>query len=356
MARELTLQRRAQTGAATLLIALVLMISMTIVTLAVARTLLLEQRMATNHHWNTRLILQAEAGLAKGLAHLTNSMHSMSWKPAAGGNTLIDQMTVSSADPGIQTDVTFRWQADLDRYIAIQATSRSDVHSTLRAGVSQYVRPLSVLTPLAEVAPPLVISGCLTSLPISFHARPLDADSDRAGDSVWFNGDRPCPQLQLIDVHNGLVQGKKIERNLWRLIFSVSQEEFETLSIAQRSQAVKDRIYWLIENSDLRSGRWTLSLGSADRPVALYFPAATGCPEFADGVRLYGIVFIDTECTEPIADHGFEVFGSLIINGNLNTGPTRIRLNHIQLADTQQTRLQFPVLRSVPVPGTWKDF
>ena len=63
-----------------------------------------------------------------------------------------------------------------------------------------------------------------------------------------------------------------------------------------------------------------------------------------------------TPSPEPIADPGFEVFGTLIVNGNLNTGETKLRLNHIQLADRQQTRLQFPVLRSVPVPGTWKDF
>ena len=62
-------------------------------------------------------------------------------------------------------------------------------------------------------------------------------------------------------------------------------------------------------------------------------------------------------CREDLAALGLdEVFGTLVINGNLNTGNSKIRLNHIQLADRQQTRLQFPVLRSVPVPGTWKDF
>ncbi|MEA2080621.1 MAG: hypothetical protein U9P00_12325, partial [Pseudomonadota bacterium] len=97
-------------------------------------------------------------------------------------------------------------------------------------------------------------------------------------------------------------------------------------------------------------------LGTADRPVALVFSAETGCPEFSDGVRLYGVVFIDTDCPEPIAGYSFEVFGSLIINGKLNVWNTKLQLNHIQLADAQQTRLHFPVLRSVPVPGSWKDF
>jgi hypothetical protein len=33
-----------------------------------------------------------------------------------------------------------------------------------------------------------------------------------------------------------------------------------------------------------------------------------------------------------------------------------MQLNNIQVADNRQTRLDFPILRSVQVPGTWKDF
>jgi Tfp pilus assembly protein PilX len=356
MRKESKAYRHEQTGAATLLIALVLMTSITIVTLAVARTLLVEQRMANNSHWHGRLMLQAEAGLAKGLAYLTGSMHSMSWKRTADNDTLTNQLTLSSPDSAIQTSVVFSRQAESDRYISVQVTSSSDASPSLRAGISQYVRPLSVLTPLGETAPPLIINGCLTAMPIRFDVRPLNADSAEAGDSIWFDDDRRCPTLRLIDTHNGRVRGKKIADDLWRLIFSVSREAFEALSTEQSRLADGDRNYWFAKDSDLDSGRWIRSLGSADRPVALHFPAAIGCPEFADGVRLYGVVFIDTGCPDPITAYGFEVFGALIINGNLNTAAAKIRLNHIQQADTQHTRLQFPVLRSVPVAGTWKDF
>jgi hypothetical protein len=356
MVKQLKPGRDDQAGAATLLIALVLMMSITIVTLAVARTLVVEQRMASNDNWNTRLLLQAEAGLAKGLADLTRSTQPLPWKQATDNNTLIDKMTVDSTDPDIQTDVVFSRTADSDQYISIQVTSIRDDGSTLQAGISQTVRPLSVLTPLAESAPPLLLNGCLTSIPTRFDIRPLNADSDQAGDAVWLNEDRPCSTLHPIDTHNGLIQARRTGDDVWPLIFSVSRESFNSLATEQNTLADSDRNYWLAQHSDLNSGRWNRSLGSADSPVALYFSAAIGCPEFSDGVRLYGVVFIDTDCPEPIADTGFEVFGTLIINGNLNTGDTKLRLNHIQLADTQQTRLHFPVLRSVPVPGTWKDF
>jgi len=356
MVKELKSGQQLQKGAATLLIALVLMMSITIVTLAVARTLVVEQRMANNDKWNTRLFLQAEAGLAKGLAHLTRSMRAMPWKQARDNNSRVDKLTVDSADPDIQTHVVFSRQSDSDPYISLQATSRRKDGSNIEMRISQSVRPLSVLTPLAESAPPLILNGCLTYTPITFDIRPLHADSDQAGDSVWLNEDRPCSTLHLIDTHNGLIQARKMEDDLWPLVFSVDREEFIALATEQSTRADSDRNYWLAQDSDLNSGRWHRSLGAADRPVALVFPAETGCPEFSAGVRLYGVVFIDTDCPEPIAAYGFEVFGTLIINGNLNTGDSKLRLNHIQHADAQQTRLRFPVLRSVRVPGSWKDF
>ena len=348
--------RETQAGTATLLIALVLMMSITIGTLSVARTLIVEQRIARNANGNTRLLLQAERGLAKGIVHLTRSLQTMSWQQTTNNNTLGEKITVTSAEPDIQTNVLFSRPADSLQYISIQATSSKDGGSALQAVVSQTVRPLSVLTPLAESAPPLVVNGCPTAIAASFDVRPLDADSDQAGDAVWLYGTSACSTLHLIDRHNGLIQTRATTDDLWSLFFSVSREEFTSLASGQDGLADSDRDYWLAQDGDMNSGRWQRSLGSADRPVALYFPAAAGCPEFSDGVRLFGVVFIDTDCAEPVAAHSLEVFGTLIVNGNLNAGDTRLRLSHIQRADSQQTRLQFPLLRTIPIPGSWKDF
>jgi Tfp pilus assembly protein PilX len=50
--------KRSQAGAANMLIALVLSMSVTLVTLAVAKTLLTEQSISTNTHWHARLALE----------------------------------------------------------------------------------------------------------------------------------------------------------------------------------------------------------------------------------------------------------------------------------------------------------
>jgi hypothetical protein len=68
------------------------------------------------------------------------------------------------------------------------------------------------------------------------------------------------------------------------------------------------------------------------------------------------VVFIDAPCTRPLTLATLEIFGTLVVNGDLNTGPGRIRLANIQSEDPQQTALRFPPLRLIRVPGSWRDF
>ncbi len=112
----------------------------------------------------------------------------------------------------------------------------------------------------------------------------------------------------------------------------------------------------MVTLSAIVSGRWTQSMGSPTRPVVVYFPPEIECPEFSPGVRIYGIVFIDKSCKDPIANVRFEIFGSLVVNGNFNASGADLHFNHIQVADDRLTLLNFPVLRSVKVPGSWRDF
>ena len=346
----------SQSGATTLLITLVLMMSATIVTLALARTLVVEQRMTDNHNWHTRLFLEAETGLTRGLAYLTRADQTPWWQPVGDGDVAVEAVAVDSVERDVQTDVTLKHRTEWDSYLWLQATSRRNDASNMAVRVSQYLRPLSVLTPTAESAPPLIVDGCLTSVPISLDIRPLGADSDTAGDAAWLAAGRRCSVLKNIDTHAGQITPIDMEEDLWSLVFSVSRETFASMATEQQGLAEGDRQYWMASEADLDAGRWDRSLGSADRPVVLVFPATTGCPHFSPGVRLHGLVFIDAGCRQPIAGYGLEVFGSLVVNGGLDIRDSDVNLNHIQSADRRQTRLRLPVLRNVWVPGSWRDF
>ena len=344
-----------QRGAASLLITLILMMTTSLITLAVARTQLDEQRIATNDSWHTRLFLQAEAGLAQGLDQVSGNFENMDWLLDTDSNKFINHTVLDSALPTIAGELVFSYATESDRYIRIQSVARRNDGSSIQVDTRQQVRLISILTPGAELAPPLVMNGCLVSVPSSFDIRPLNADTDQAGDATWFNKAAPCPALESIDRHNGSLTGKNMMQDLWRRIFSVSREEFLALAETEQELPPGQRRYWVAQ--DIGSDRrWDLSLGSADMPVVLYFPTLTGCPEFEPGTRIYGVIFIDTGCNKPVAVYNFTVFGAFIVNGNLDIRNTDIELNHIQVADRRKTRLDFPVLRGVRVPGSWRDF
>lgn len=348
--------RTRQHGAATLLTALLLMMSITVVTLSVARTQITEQKITNNDTWHTRLWLQAESALATGATLLGEKLDDPTWVKDTTKGIAVSTLSLDSSDPAIHTAIVLSRPLDSRQPVTVRATARGLEPSTLRVTVSQAFRPLSVLSPAAESAPPLVLNGCLLLSPFDFHIRPLNADSDVAGDAIWLNRDRPCPVPTGVDLHHGSITEKPFGHDLWTAIFSVDREQLAALAAKEAETLGHDRHYRVARASELHGGRWTGNVGSARDPAVLYFPPDLGCPGFADGVQIYGIVFIDSDCSLPITGNTLQLYGSLVVNGNLNIMDSRMKLGHIQIADALQTQLRFPVLRSVPVPGTWKDF
>ncbi|MCO6413921.1 MAG: hypothetical protein J5I92_14365, partial [Thiogranum sp.] len=346
---------KRQQGAATLLVALVLMIAITVVTLSVARTQLVQQKIANNESWHLRLSLQAEAAMALAMDRLSEPFDTLIWEPDAQGDHLVTHWVPPGDNREVRTEVLFSRPRDAGEFISVQATAVRDDHSGLQAQVSQLVRPLSVLTPLAETVPPLVVNGCISATNSGFDIRPLNADRDEAGDAVWTKQDAGCALPPGTDTYGGRVLEKGFDDDLWPAIFSVDRESLAAL-VETQAAAGSEPIYRSVEPADLSGGRWMASLGSPTQHIVLHFPPAVGCPEFASGVRIYGIVFIDGECADPVASGVLEIYGSLIVNGSLNGGDGNLRLSHIHVADSQQSRLSYPVLRTVPVPGSWRDF
>jgi hypothetical protein len=330
--------------------------ALTVITLSVARSQLVEQRIANNQHRHTRLLLLAEAGLAEAVQLLERAPQALRWNYDAERRREQSRLALDTGAPDVATQLFMERRAPSAAPVLLQATAGRGDGTGLQARVSQWVRPLSLLSPLGEAAPPLVLNGCADPPSAALEIRPRNWNLDEVGDAVWLNDALPCPPPVGIDTHGGAIAARTLGPDLWSTMLSVDRETFTAMAAAQDDLPVHERSYRVVEPRDLRAGRWTRSVGSATRPVALYFPASTGCPEFAPGVRIYGLVFVDGDCTTSLAPRGFELYGSLMINGNCNAAGTRTELNHIQVADATQTGLRFPVLRSVPVPGSWRDF
>ena len=345
-----------QTGSANILIALVLSMAVTLVTLTVAKTQVAEQRISANSRWHTYLSLQSQSRWSKAIADLTENFETINWGPAANNEDLIGLRSFTSADSSMSSTVTLSRSGTTSRLIDLHTRSTRSDGSGLSASFSQGVRLLTLMSPAAESLPALIINGCITPVSNSISVRPLNSDTDTAGESVRLTGTKPCPPLPVIDLHQGSVNTQPLHRPLWSTIFTFSIEEFTQMAEAEKPIHDVDKRYWIASSADLINGRWTQSMGSPIRPVVVYFPPELECPKFSPGVRIYGIVFIDSNCQDPIASVQLEIFGSLVVNGDFNANGGDLHFNHIQVADDRLTILSFPVLRSVKVPGSWRDF
>jgi hypothetical protein len=345
-----------QRGAASLLIALVLMMAITLVTLSVANTQLNEQRLSSSSGWHTRLAMQAKSGWHEAVVLLLDQYETLDWSTTPEGK-LLHQRMHDHADQSIHTLTNLTRAPDTDWLVDVTTTAQRNDGSKLAANYHQWVRLLGVLTPAFESPPPLVINECPLSSPLG-DIRPLHSDSDSAGTSIQLTGPDSCATLAGLDLHAGMLLHQPVDNPLWSEIFSISEESFATLAESDRGLPENQRRYWQVEPAELIANRWTRSLGSTSQPVALYFPPSLGCPQFADGVHIVGIVYMEraANCTQPLAVTRLQVSGSLIVSGPVDTGSAELQLNHIQNEDTRMTRLAFPALRAVPVPGTWRDF
>jgi hypothetical protein len=344
-----------QRGMASLLTALVLMLSMTLVTLSTARTHTTETRMAGNEHRHYRLHLAAGSAWESASQQLTDEGRQPVWTPDPETGALVSRPTLPAADEAVDIHVLFSKAGRDSRVVDIQASATLPGSGRQAVKVSQAVRLLGVLSPLAESAPPLVLNGCLLSAAV-VEIRPMNGDSANAGDALWQFGAGGCPPNAKLDTHAGHVIYRTPTEDLWQSLFSVSREEYARLAADERTLPAAQRRYWLAGADIGRTRLWRLSVGSAQRPVVVVFPAAAGCPRFASGVRIVGVVYIDAACRQPPANASLTVTGTLAVNGALDTGHALVRLNHIQVADPGQTRLAFPVLRIVKLPGSWRDF
>ena len=344
-----------QRGSASLLVALILMMAMTLAILSVGRTHVTETRMAGNEQLQARLSTVAESEWEKATTVLTDSPGQLAWNRPLEGKVLTSQLWPAKTADGVTTTVVYQRTDEGSPLIDIQATASQAGGVGISGRNSQTVRLLTVLSPLAETAPPLVVNGCLMGS-VNIAIRPINSDTDAAGDALWYFADAPCPAFTAIDLHGGRFARKPLERSLWSTFFSVNRDDYARLAALDLALPPGQRRYWYIESSDLTVGKWNRSLGSADKPVVVYFPQATGCPRFTAGVRIFGVVFIDTACPQPLASMTLEVVGNLVINGATNAGHATTQLSHIQTADKRQTRLSLPAIKVVKIPGTWKDF
>ncbi len=353
-----------QSGAATLVTAMALMMATSSMVLATVHAQLLNSRANGNVRDSVKDYLLAEAGLDYAIEYLSNQLYKINWINN-GSSQETDKPPMPSAWLNKLDTQHRKLQLTLSRslqqpeFIEITSKASNSINSRYALEIKQTVRPLSILSPEGEQAPPLVLNGCVMDTsghPDLYPAKTLTLQQSSA---IWSSMKQPCHNLKNVDLHNGILNSQRFKAgNLWNLLFSVSRTEYTQLVASELSQKqnIQQRHYWLVNKSDLQNGHWTQSLGTAQQPIVLVFPANLGCPAITAGTIIYGIVFYESDCTASNQPLQGDIYGTMAINGSLGVYSEHLKLAHISQASHPEVALKFPILKIPRLLGTWRDF
>ena len=339
-----------QRGAATILISLLLMFSITLLTLAVAKTQRTELIISANQEWALRLRLASENSNANAHTHLLNE--TLNWNRT---NQQVESafITTLSHNESIETATSFRRPISQNGPVYVTSRSVRNDGSSQAMSVTQWLLPLSALSPKAEQAPPLVINGCLLALNGKFEITPMKSDQGKIHPSIWTASTNCTPSKWIESV---VIAENQFADDLWSDFYVITREEFKQLAAADRHKPESQRRYWYATDSDLTANRWSKNLGNPNQFVQLYIPPDLGCPQFSSGTRIYGLIFIDNSCDYATREFDLDLVGALTINGDFSGTAMSLQLKHIQTLHPKRIAMPFPALRVVTIPGSWKDF
>lgn len=353
-----------QRGAATLLTAMALMMATASLVLTVVHAQLLNSRINGNTHDSIRDYLLGEAGLDFAIENLRTDFYKIRWT-ATGGNTEIAQLAIANPWLAKLDTATRRSSLSLSRsrhqpgFITVSSRVLDAADNRTRLEISQLTRPLSILSPAGEEAPPLVLDGCILAVTGFPDLYPALQHGNQPVTGIWSSRKTPCPRPAGLDLHLGTVTQQRFKAGeLWNFLFSVDRAEYAQLvhDEIMTNPATARRRYWLVSAADLQGGQWSRSLGSPAHPVVLVFPASLGCPGMSRGTTVHGVVFYHADCTASQLPIAGNITGTLAISGSLGNYPQQLDLAHISRTSPQRRRLEFPILKIPRLPGTWRDF
>ena len=337
-------------GAASLLMLLVLAMLASLATLSLARTELHALRLDAGQQRHDRALAVAESAIQRLLARMPG-LEDAGWNSSAEGP---ERRILSDTLDSLAVELELERTPLPARFLRVHASVRAGPAEHPLRVIRQTFRHLGILSPRGEQAPPLVLTGCLFDGAAMGDIYPLRADTDLAGDALWEAPGCPPPAS---DLHAGRAQPWNAQASLASALLSVDGDTLAQLALAQTQLPWGQRDYVLATSADLdASGRWWRDLGSPGHPVLLRVPETLGCPGFADGVRIHGLVLIEAPCPSGISAGNLDIHGTLAIEGDLVPASGGWTLAHPSLSEGGAQALRFPPLAHVPVPGSWSDF
>jgi hypothetical protein len=353
-----------QSGVATLAVALLLLIATSIMTFALARTSLLEQRILQNELRAAEAFHRAEAVLERGLLDLHHTrMPGLAWQNGAAGqeNAALDlaglALPAAASGEGYQYTLGVQRAAGAPDFLELTAGTQGAGGSG--AQVRQYVLARRALS---RELPPMLLDGCLPEVGNGLQFQPAQQDPVAIA-TTRPNPAGACIDAALLDLQGGVIEeGHAGAGALWDALFDLDKAEHrqraeeERLAVFHQELAAHQRGYYRVD--DIATD-WPDHFGSAEHPVWILFSAAADCPALDDGLVIHGIVYYETgvsgEC-DAAAWGMVTIYGSLLVEGDLRNLGAGSRFHHYEQARPEGLAANLKPLRVARIPGTWRDF
>jgi hypothetical protein len=353
-----------QTGVATLAIALVLLVATTIMSFALARTSLLEQRILQNELRATEAFHRAEGALERGMITLQHRrMDELGWQAAEPGHEHATLALGGLAFPDAVSGEVYHYRLGLRRASAAPDYLELIAEAQGSGGIGSRVRQYAlVMRPLSRELPPMVLDGCLGASGGGLQFYPAQEDPVSLA-TTHANPGGSCIDGDALDLQGGHIEeGHAGAGALWDTLFDLDKEEHRQRSAQERAAVgagaldVNERGYYWVDDS---SSQWPSHFGSPDDPVWIVFSAAADCPPLPDGLVIHGIVYYETGVSGQCdaATWGMvDVHGSVLVEGSLVNLGAGSRFHHYEHARPEGLAIRLKPLHVARIPGTWRDF
>lgn len=365
-----------QRGIATLTITVMLLMLLGIGALTISKMSVMEQRIVSNELRAQEAHEAAKAGLEWVAAYLSiTPIPETLWASGAtqtytGSGVIPPVLTYSTGD--FATTVVLTRQASYPDFIRVIATATSaatSVDSTaITASVSGTLTTRPATPPGQTAAPPILLSGCITTPPTGTP-------------DVYSNGGIAVATLSSADTATCLPTGhlqsqpagvdvplsEKMNNYptpaddgsgdpmVWQTTMNLTVAEFAAMAQTDSNAGPGYRYYYLNGSSNIPGGTY----GSPTSPVVIAFH--DGCQAKPNGnATIYGyVIFLEeNSCTGSSDLNGWgnvALFGSLIVNGNAEK-PNANTGFHVWGSVSGGGGNGLPAFPPGLIPGTWKDF
>lgn len=388
---------RHQRGIATLVVALVLLIGLTLMVFSLGRVGLVEQTITGNEQRALKVNDAAEAGLEHGMTWLARNFVDAGADFLADGTTaavwpktLTDTVTpgtgesysvnVTITPAGTDTVTTPSGTVVASPYLLVSSTAVDANDASVVATVSQQAVKASAGTSSPTGSPPLVLNGCFSDKTTGGPDIIPASTGTYAGDAILAapvamtlsecaagidpvagcacpvnNGDRPH-----FDVNGGDIDDN-LATTAWDMLYpGMSKAEFQAMDayedalMASGQMTLAERNFIYINSAAdaaIFGGslpNWHQDLGSGtivgggdcgsslqpDHMVMVYFGPGAGCPKPNGNPTIWGLVYVEGDCsTSGQGWGGAKVIGSVGIEGNMETLNSNAVICGIDMSD-----------------------